>query len=322
MRIGLIDYDGKQVNLALMKLSAWHKQNGDTVILNNFQPEDVDKVYISVLFEKNREKAFEIASSYENSEIGGTGWDLTTELLPEVESCQPDYDLYTVEDIAPRIRGIMKRETRIKKAHDIVNAGIGFISRGCIRKCPFCVVPKKEGELHRVNEISDIINPRSNIITLLDANFTASPDIDSILTEIIERDLVVDLTQGLDIRIITPELAQKLSEVRFLRSLHYAWDLMPFEKRVMQGIDILSQHIKKWRHMCYILVGFNTSWDEDYYRFHKLAHEIKVDPYVMLYNGKEPGLKLKHFARWVNGRVYKKCSFDEYLPWIKAQGIY
>lgn len=319
MKIGLIDFDGKQVNLALMKLSAWHKQRGDTVVLNEFEPEDIDKVYVSVLFEKNKNDAFQKASSYNNFEIGGTGWDLTTELPPKIETCKPDYDLYTVADIAPRIRGIMKKETRVKKAHDIVNAGIGFISRGCIRSCPFCVVPKKEGKIHRVNNVSDVINPRSNIITLLDANLTANPDVHDILDEIIERNLIVDLTQGVDIRTITPKLAEKLSKVRFLRSLHYAWDLMPFEKKVLKGIDILSKHIKKWRHMCYMLVGYNTTWEENYYRFHKLAREIKVDPYVMLYNGKEPSIKIKHFARWVNGRIYKKCSFEEYRPWVQAQ---
>jgi len=319
MRIGLIDFDGKQVNLAIMKISTWHKQRGDTVVLNNFPSEDVDKVYVSVLFEKNRDEAFSLASSFDNFEIGGTGWDLTTELPIEVEDCKPDYDLYTVEDIAPRIRGIMKKETRLKKAGQIVNAGIGFISRGCIRRCPFCVVPKKEGHIHRVGNVSDVINPRSNIITLLDANLTSNPDIDEILSEIIERELIVDLTQGVDIKIITPEVAEKLSRVSFLRSLHYAWDMMPFEKRVLKGIDILSKHIKKWRHMCYMLVGFDTTWEEDYYRFHKLAREIKVDPYVMIYNGKQPSIKIKHFARWVNGRIYKKCSFDEYRPWVKAQ---
>ena len=222
MRIGLIDFDGKQVNLALMKLSTWHKKQGDTIVLNNFNLFDVNKVYISVLFKKNQEKAFQTASLYENSEIGGTGWDLTTVLPDEIEACKPDYDLYTVDDIAPRIRGIMKRETRIRKATNIVNAGIGFISRGCIRRCSFCVVPTKEGRIHRVNNLSDLINPRSNIVTLLDNNFTSNPDIYDILAEIIERNLVIDLTQGLDIRTITPDLAEKLSKVKFLRSLHYA----------------------------------------------------------------------------------------------------
>ena len=94
---------------------------------------------------------------------------------------------------------------------------------------------------------------------------------------------------------------------------------MSFENQVMEGIKMLSKYIKPYRHMCFILVGFNTTFEEDMYRFRKLT-EIKVDPFVMVYNQKND-VTLKHFARWVNGRIYKKCRFQEYGPWIKAQLI-
>lgn len=324
MRVGLIDFDSKQVNLALMKLSAYHKTQGDTVILNPTSAAQVDKVYCSVLFSWNRDAALRLSEIFPNIEFGGTGYDLTTVLPAEIETMRPDYDLYTAEVIKKRIKGIMKKETRQKKAAEIVNAGIGFTSRGCIRACDFCVVPQKEGRLHSVGSLADLVNPRSNIITLLDNNLTADPDCLGKLKEARERKLVLDITQGIDVRLVTPEIAQALADVKHLRSLHYSWDLIYSEQPVTEGIALLSRFVKTWKHLCYTLVGFNTTFEEDMYRFSRLS-ELGVDPYVMIYRG-EGGvsdpfekLRLQHFARWINGRFSKSCSFAEYVPWIEAQ---
>ncbi len=317
VRIGLIDMDSKIPNLALMKLSAFHKRRGDKVILNNFNPSEVDKVYCSVIFTRNREKAARLAALYPNISFGGTGWDLDTTLPVDVERLQPDYDLYNADILYPRMRGIGTRSTKMKKAKIIADAGIGFTTRGCVRNCEFCLIPAKEGRLRKVGSIADLINPRSNVVIILDNNFIADPDVLEKIMEIKARNLVVDITQGLDIRLMTPVLARALSEIKHLRSIHYAWDLMSFESLVLRGIETLSRHIKTWRHLCYMLVGFNTSFEEDVYRFRKLL-ELGVDPFVMVYNEKGSP-KLHHFARWVNGRIYTKCKFDEYRPWIKER---
>jgi hypothetical protein len=103
-----------------------------------------------------------------------------------------------------------------------------------------------------------------------------------------------------------------------LRSIHYAWDLMAFEKQVLDGIKLLSGFIKPWRHMCYILTGFNTSFEEDEYRFRRIR-EMGVDPYIMPYNLTFPTVKHRHYARWVNGRYHTICDFEEFEPWVKAQ---
>lgn len=219
------------------------------------------------------------------------------------------------------MKGIKTRERKLKNATQIVNAGMGFTSRGCIRNCGFCFVPKKEGTFRAGTPIADIINPRSNVIILHDNNMSADPDVIEKLHEIRDRKLIVDIDQGIDVRLMTPEIAQALSGVKHLRKIHYAWDLMPFEKQVFDGIKILSQFVKPYRHMCFMLVGYNTSFEEDMYRFRKLT-EHKVDPYVMVYNENEKGdIRLKHFARWVNGRFYRSCSFEDYEPWKKAQGM-
>ena len=328
MRILLIDFDGKLPNLALMKLSSWHKAQGDEVYLNSC--EKPDKVYISTLFTWNRPKVEKLLQVYPDAEVGGTGWDFIAEndkwkgvshdLPPEIEAMKPDYDLYTVMDIYERIkRGIGTKAGKMAKAKTIANAGIGLSSRGCIRDCCwYCIVRIKEGAFHQVAEISDLLNSRSNVLILLDNNLTADPDVIEKLHEIRDRGLTVDISQGIDIRLVTPEIAQASSEVKHFRSLHYAWDLMEFERQVREGIGILSASVKKWRHMCFMLTCYNTTFEEDVYRFRRIR-EMNIDPYVMPYNKAYPSEKHHHFARWVNGRIYKKCSFEEYKPWVKAQ---
>lgn len=332
MKVLLIDIDGKLPNLALMKLSTWHKQLGDTVYLNSC--DRPDRVYISVLFTWNKSKAEKIMQLYPGAEIviGGTGWDFIinekgkfvevthTELPPEIEACKPDYDLYKASDILPRIRGgIATKKSKEHKAAEIVNAGMGFSSRGCVRKeCGFCGVRQKEGEFHHVAEINDLLNTRSNVLILYDNNLTADPDCIEKLHEIRDRGLIVDITQGIDVRLLTPDIAHALSEVKHLRSLHYSWDLLGFERQVMDGIKILSQSVKKWRHMCYMLTCFNTTFEEDMYRF-RILNEMGIRPYVMPYN-KQFNTERDHcFASWVNSRKHTVCSFEDFEPWVKAQ---
>lgn len=317
MAIGLIDIDSKIPNLALMKISSYYKSLGEKVefIKPNKQYE---KIYASAIFTKSKDKCEKLQDIHgDKIEIGGTGWDLDKWLPDEIEHMKPDYNLYTVEDITNRMKGIGTKEHKFKKAEIIVNAGMGFTSRGCIRSCSFCFVPKKEGKFHNVAEIKDIINPKSDIIILHDNNLTADPHCIDKLREIRDRKLIVDINQGCDVRLVNEDIAKALSEVKHLRSLHYAWDLIGFENQVMEGIKTLSKFIKPYRHMCFMLVGFNTSFEEDMYRFRKLR-ELKVDPFVMIYNQKDDK-KLKHFARWVNSRIYKSCKWEEYTPWVKEQ---
>lgn len=318
--IGLIDIDSKIPNLALMKLSNYYKSLGEQV---EFVQVGIkyEKIFASAIFTRSYNECFKLTELYgDKVEIGGTGWDIHKELEPQIEKIKPDYDLYSANEIASRMKGIGTKEHKLKKATEIVNAGMGFTSRGCVRNCGFCFVPKKEGSFKNVAEIKDLINPRSNVLILHDNNITADPYCIDKLHEIRDRKLIVDINQGCDVRLMTEDIAKAMSEVKHLRSIHYAWDLMGYEKQVIDGIKTLSKYIKPYRHMCFMLVGFNTSFEEDMYRFHKLT-ELKVDPFVMIYN-QIPNIKLKHFARWVNSRIYKSCSFEEYEPWIKAMSEY
>ena len=317
MKVLLIDVDGKLPNLALMKLSTFYKSQGHEVFLNNC--EYPNKVHISTLFTWNKLQVEKLLKIYPDAEVGGTGWNIETKLPLEVETCKPDHELYKVSDILPRIAGgIATKASKFKKAETIVNAGIGFTSRGCVRNCGFCFVPKKEGKFYHVAEISELINPKSNVLVLLDNNLTADPDVIEKLHEIRDRGLIVDITQGIDVRLVTPEIAKALSEVKHLRSIHYAWDLMSFERQVLEGIKVLSSHIKLYKHLCMMLTCFDTSFEEDMYRF-KILDRCKIRPYVMPFNKKYPTEKHKHFCGWVNGRYHTVCSFEEYEPWVKAQ---
>lgn len=323
--IGLIDVDGKLPNLALMKISSYYKKMGEQVefVRPDSRKHEYDKIYASSIFTKSKIECQKLLEYYEDRiEIGGTGWDIEKRLPKEIESMNPDYNLYTADMIYPNIKGIMTKERKWKKAQQIVNAGIGFTSRGCIRKCPFCFVPKKEGEFRQDQEIKDIINPRSNVIILHDNNLTADPNCIEKLHEIRDRNLIVDINQGCDVRLMTPEIAQAMSEVHHLRSLHYAWDLMGFENQVLEGIKIMGKFIPTSRHMCFCLVGFNTSFEEDMYRVKKLT-EIGVRPYIMRYNERRDDIRLNHFARWVNAFIYKAVpDFEDYEPWKRDKSKY
>lgn len=334
MRIGLIDYDSKIVNLAIMKLSAYYKEQGDQVVLNPSSPEGLDKTFVSVLFTKNRDAALAAYSAYPDVEFGGTGYSLTVELPPQIESMRPDYSLYSKDDIFPRIAGrIATTKTKLKKATEIVDAGIGFSTRGCIRtaaSCPWCAVPPKEGKLRQVAEIEELLNPRSNKLILLDNNFTADLLVLSKLATIKRLGLTIDLTQGIDVRLVTDEIAHALSEVKHMRSLHYAWDSIQSENVVLKGVATLTRHVKSWRHMCYCLAGFNTTFEEDMMRVRKL-HEVGVLPYIMIYRNPHEKdvvhtpmthyaqVKLQHFCRWVNAKLFKSLPFNDYKPWINAR---
>ena len=207
MTIGLIDIDSKIPNLALMKISNYYKNLGEQV---EFVQENkkYEKIYASTIFTRSKPIVNKLIEKYEDKiEIGGTGWDLKKELPIEIEKTKPDYGLYTAEEIASRMKGIGTKEHKLKKANEIVNAGMGFTSRGCVRNCGFCFVPKKEGKLRDAAEIGDLINPKSNVLILHDNNFTADPYCIDKLKEIKERKLIIDINQGCDVRLMTDEKA-------------------------------------------------------------------------------------------------------------------
>lgn len=273
MRVALHQVDGKWPNLALMKLSAWHKAQGHRVEWYGpiFGP--YDRVYASKIFDFTPDDPYLPKGTIR----GGSGYDLTTNLPDEVESMFPDYSLYGVTDTA-----------------------IGFTTRGCVRQCPFCIVPKKEGLLRVVGDLTLFWRDQPKVI-LLDNNLTAAPmdHFRRVLGQIIDNNLQADFSQGLDIRLLNEEHAALLSKVRVGKSghHHFAWDNPEDEEAVRRGVALLAKYMPLRRIIFYVLVGFNTTQEEDEHRVYVLR-DLGVQPFVMPYNKKDS--YQRRFARYVN----------------------
>ena len=274
MKVGLIRVDGKFPNLALMKLSSWHKKKGDEVTLIDLSDMDFDRFYASNVF------------------VGGSGYDLNAKLPDEIEHCKPDYDLFNTD------------------------FNIGFTSRGCIRDCKFCIVREKEGNIKEHSPLNEFIDDRFNKIILMDSNFFASPKWKEKLQKIMSKKWKVNFSQGLDLRLVDNEKAELLGKTKYYnwrftrRLIHFAWDNIKEEEQIIDGLETVLKYIPKHHIIVYVLVGFDSSFDQDQYRVSKLI-DIGVKPFVMLYNNcRDP--TLRHFSRWVNKRYYEFVTWEDY----------
>ena len=204
MRIGLIDVDGHSgfPNLALMKLSAWHKRNGDDVSWYDIFGE-YDRVYMAKVFTHTPDYTQAIPNANEIVK-GGTGYDVTSRLPEDAEKIVPDYSLYPYID---------------KKT------AYGFLTRGCIRKCPWCIVPKKEGTIQPYQDVDEIaVGVRTNLI-LMDNNILAAGDygMDQ-LRKIAEKGYRIDFNQAMDARLVTDEIAQILANIKWMDYIRFGCD--------------------------------------------------------------------------------------------------
>jgi hypothetical protein len=275
MHVGLIEFPRRSSlpNIALMRLSAWHKAQGDTVILNPLPLDMPDVVYISTLFTWQQHMVRAVANTFHFSDvqIGGPGvLPLPTQLSSEVDAMPNDYALFDVE------------------------FGIGYSSRGCIRRCAFCPVPRIEGHIREESAIADLLNPRSNRLLLLDNNFFAS-DWRPKVAEIRERGLRVSWPQGLDIRLIDEDQAHALGDLRARRQvwnqrftkpgqIHFAWDNPTPGREIERGIrHLLNAGFGINDLIFYVLIGYpGYEVEEELYRLTTL-HRLGITPKVMVY---------------------------------------
>lgn len=290
MNIGLVDIDGHNFpNFALMKLSAYHKLKGDNVewampLFGNY-----DRVYQSKIFTFTLDK-----SDFDGQcEVvrGGTGYDVRSRLPLEIEqSSEMDYSLYPQYPFS-----------------------IQFFSRGCIRQCPFCLVRAKEGRIHPVEPAQ--LNPNGKWIEVLDNNFFANPDWKTSIDYLLAAKQPVNL-HGVDIRIMNEEQAYWLNRLRLRRSIHIAWDLPDID--LTDKLREVTRYIKPWKLMCYVLIGFNSTIEQDMYRIERLR-ELGIKPYVMPYrdfeNNRTPSQYEKDLAQYVNKpMIFKTCTFADFSP--------
>ena len=293
MKIGLCDIDSHNwPNLCLMKLSAYHKARGDHV--EWWRPEGrYDRVYKSRVFTDTYSKDTITIANAGEVVCGGTGYGLGPNLPNEVEHTCPDYSIY------PQFSGI----------------AYGFLSRGCPRNCGFCLVSDKEGRRSiQVADLAEFWNGQKEV-KLLDANLLACPDHEKLILQLAESRAYVDFSQGLDIRLITPDNVALLNKVR-TKAVHFAWDnpdmdLTPYFRRFLELTNIHSVR----RRRVYVLTNYGSTHEQDLYRVETLRG-MGYDPYVMVYDRPSAPPITRQLQRWVNNkRIFHTVpSFADYIP--------
>lgn len=307
MKIGLIDVDGHNFpNLALMKLSAWHKARGDSV--EWYQPlfsGHMDKVYMSKVFSFTPD--YEYFVDADEVYRGGSGYAITLEngkevynknldapLPDEIEHMYPDYSIYNIIDTA-----------------------YGFLSRGCPRGCSFCHVEAKEGrKSYKVADLSEFWSGQKNIV-LCDPNILACRDWKDLLQQLIDSKAWIDINQGLDIRLMTAEKAEMIKQMK-VKELHFAWDRYEDKDIIVPKFQEFKQITKLdiRKLIVYVLCNYDTTLEQDLERIYTLR-ELGYWAYVMLYDKEHipRGHTYKKLQRWVNNRfIFAKCkTFDEYM---------
>jgi len=308
VRVLLVDADSKTgfPNLALMKLSAWYKQQGNQVDLIRGIPttaplETYDKTFISCIYFQNREAVLDYAAQVQNVQIGGSGYDYNIRLDHDVEHIMPDYSLY-----------------------DDVDFSMGFTSRGCIRSCPWCVVPEKEGPISDNAPVSEFLDPQHKKVVLLDNNFQASPKWRENIRYIIDNKLKVNFTQGLDARLVDEEFADMLSETKCYdwhfkkRGAHLAYDTPSMKQPLLKALKLLNDAgMPPKRFLVYVLVGFNTTLRQDIDRVDTII-EAGAKPYIMPYNNTKDK-QIRHLARWINRKYYEFIPIEQYKGGVLAE---
>ena len=293
MRIGLCDVDSHNwPNLCLMKLSAYHKARGDPV--EWWRPDGrYDRVYKSRVFTDTYSKDTITVANAGEVVCGGTGYGLGPNLPDAVEHTYPDYSIYPqFSDIA-----------------------YGFLSRGCPRNCGFCLVSDKEGRRSiQVADLAEFWNGQKEI-KLLDANLLACPDHEKLILQLAESRAYVDFSQGLDIRLITPDNVALLNRVR-TKAIHFAWDnpdidLTPDFRRFLELTAIKNVRKRK----VYVLTNYGSTHEQDLYRV-EILRGMGYDPYVMVYDRPSAPPITRQLQRWVNNkRIFHTVpSFADYIP--------
>lgn len=274
-----------------MKISAWHKTQGDSVEWwNGFK--HYDRVYQSKVFDSTYTPDNEFCIQADEVIKGGTGYGLDNKLPDEIEHIMPDYSLYGT-----------------------TNTAYGFLTRGCPRACPFCIVAEKEGlNSVKVADLSEWWQGQKNIV-LLDPNLLACREHIDLLNQLSQSGAWVNFTQGLDARMLTENNIEALNGVK-TKMVHFAWDLMKESEAVIKGLELYAkqgavQDFRKRR--VYVLCNYDTTQEENLYRVYKLK-EMQYDPYIMIYDKPHAPKEAKRLARWVNNKfIFRSCErFEDY----------
>jgi len=295
----LLHLDGKLPNVALMRVAAHHRALGDVVELRRYDAErhlldNHDLVYASLIFEKSRHLGEAVRREWPDALIGGTGWDVSHRLEDVgIDTTDQDYSAY------PNFR-----------------PSIGFLQRGCRLRCPFCVVPRKEGKVREVQTVAGLWrgegHPRQ--LLLLDNDFFGNPAWRERIEEVRSGGFKVSFSQGINARALTVEAAKAIASVDYrddgmkTRRVYTAWDNRKDERTLMRGLQrLVDAGVKPSHIMVYMLCGFwagETHADRDHRR--SMLRDFGAVPYPMPFV-RTP--ELIGFQRWVVG------AYDKAVPW-------
>ncbi len=302
MKIGLIDVDNeakhksKYPNLALMKLSAWHKAQGHKVGWW-WGFDQYDLVYMSKVFDTTY--TTDISEPLNAGKVikGGTGYGLDNKLPDEIEHIYPDYSLY------PQLTQ---------------DTAYGFLTRGCPRGCHFCIVSEKEGRRSvKVANLDEWWRGQKHIV-LMDPNILAYKGHMELLQQLIDSKAWVDINQGIDCRLLTEKNIGAINQLK-LKEIHFAWDYMKETERVLHGLELYRRMAVRKPHgnwgTVYVLTNYDTTMEENLYRIYTLR-DMGYSPYVMIYNKPHADREIRLLQRWCNNRrIFKSVpDFYEYDP--------
>jgi hypothetical protein len=289
-KIVLYDVDSTIPNLALMKLGTYHKALGDEVTLVKTPVlwDKFDYGYASVIFTKNKSKVEDFPW-----EIGGTGADLSTTLPNEVEHSMPDYTLFPEN-----------------------NYSIGFCTRGCVRKCSFCFVPKKEGTLKFNAHIEEFHDKKNKKIMLLDNNILAYSNYKEVFAEIRSVNRPTCFKQGMDFRLLTEDKVKELLSIKYDKEYIFAYDSIQIRDSIEKNMLLYRKYFTDWKLKFFVLVGYDSTIEEDVFRIRYLRG-LKILPYVMrherCYNSQYKDF-YTDIASWCNQvAIFKKLNFYDFL---------
>lgn len=290
MRVGIVDVDGRNFpNFALMRASAHHKSKGDHVEWAK-PATRYDLVLASKVFTFSKDYDYSVLCAGKIVK-GGTGYDIRKTLPCDMESFPGmDYALYPQYPFS-----------------------VQFFSRGCIRHCPFCLVHEKEGSIRPVEPVN--LNPQGKWIEVLDNNFFANPEWRDAVEYLIDAEQPVKL-HGVDVRIMNEEQAFWLNRLKLRQNIHIAWDMPDID--LTDRIKEMTRYVKPYKITCYVLVGYNSTIEQDLYRLNTLKR-MKIAPFVQPYrdfsNERQPSRYELDLARWANRMwLFKSCDFADYMP--------
>ena len=257
MKIGLIDVDGHAKkkkwgatiypNLALCKIARYHKQQGDDVEWAVPLFGHYDRIYMSKVFNFTPDDN----SCYDAKEVirGGTGYDIASQLPDEIDRLQPDYSIY------PNIPS---------------DTAYGFLTRGCPNKCPWCVVPRKEGRIRPYMDCDEIAIEGRTKLVLMDNNILAAGDYaKQQMRKIIEHGYRIDFNQAIDARLVTDEFAELLANIKWIdRRIRFGCDTHAQIAECERAIALINSYGYHGEYFLYTMIGGKSDFKESYERTH------------------------------------------------------